>query len=188
MIGNIYAIVCNETGEMYIGSTTKTIEHRLSQHKLVSNSCSSKQIIDRKNYKLQLLESSVYDTKSEILSREKHWIHQSIIEGGTVINKATPIKYEINKEILLKSKEEIEIYTQQLKEIQIKDAKAYTKQYQDSHKPYFKAKREEHKEKWQGDFKCSCGITCRLINKNRHQQSLEHKKYILSQELILFNL
>jgi hypothetical protein len=188
MIGNIYAIVCNETGEMYIGSTSKPIHHRLSQHKSSNNKCSSKQIIERNNYKLQLLESSVYETKWEILSREKHWIHQSVIEGGTVINKVTPIKYEINKEILLKSKEEIEIYKEQLKELQIKDAKAYTKQYQDSHKQYFKDKRLEHSDKWQADFLCSCGTICRRINKNRHEKTQEHKKFKLSQELILFDL
>jgi hypothetical protein len=188
MIGNIYAIVCNETGEIYIGSTSKSIQYRLSQHKSSNNKCSSKQIIERNNYKLQLLESSVYDTKAEILSREKHWIHQSVIEGGTVINKVTPIKYAINKEILLKSKEEIEIYKEELIQLQKKDARAYTKQYQDNHKEYFKAKRDEHKEKWQAPYLCQCSITCRLINKNRHERSLEHKKYVLAQELILFNL
>lgn len=188
MIGNIYAIVCNETGEMYIGSTSKPIEHRLSQHKSSNNKCSSKQIIERNNYKLQLLESSIYETKWEILSREKHWIHQSVIEGGTVINKVTPIKYEINKEILLKSKEEIEIYKEQLKELQIKDTKVYTKQYQDSHKDYFKAKRIEHSAKWQADYVCPCGTLCRLINKNRHEASKEHKKYVTALELELFDL
>ena len=192
MIGNIYAIVCNETGEMYIGSTTKTIEYRLSQHKSVSNSCSSKQIIDRKNYKLQLLESSIYDTKSEILSREKHWIQESKktceIEGGSVINKATPIKYEINKEILLKSKEEFEIYSKELQILQKKEAKTYSKTYQDSHKEYFKAKRLEHSKKWQASYLCPCGTTCRLINKNRHEHSLEHKKYVNLMQLELFEL
>ncbi len=29
----IYRIVCNETGETYIGSTTQTLTKRLSKHK-----------------------------------------------------------------------------------------------------------------------------------------------------------
>lgn len=167
MIGNIYAIVCNETGEMYIGSTSKHVEFRLEQHKSSFNKCSSKQIIDRNNYKLKILETLTVDNKNEILLREKHWIHQSKIaceiEGGAVINKANPFRTE-------------------------EEMKEYTKKYQDSHKDYFKAKREEHKEKWMSDYQCPCGATCRLINKNRHEQSLEHKIWFEKQNLILFDL
>lgn len=167
MIGNIYSIVCNETGEIYIGSTSKHVEYRLEQHKSSNNKCSSRQIIDRNNYELKVLETLTANNKNEILLREKHWIQQSkaicVIEGGSVINKANPVRTE-------------------------EETKAYTKQYQDSHKPYFKMKREEHAAKWQSDYVCQCGVMCRLINKNRHEQSQEHKKYILAQELILFDL
>lgn len=163
MIGNIYAIVCRITGEMYIGSTSKHVQFRLEQHKSPFNKCSSKQIINRNDYDLKILETLTANNKNEILLRERHWLDQSRISGGTVVNKSNPVRTE----------EEI---------------KAYTKQYQDSHKDYFKAKRIEHQAKWQADYVCPCGTLCRLINKNRHEASKEHKKYVTALELELFDL
>lgn len=152
MIGNIYAIVCRITGEMYIGSTSKHVEYRLEQHKSSNNKCSSKQIIDRNDYDLKVLETLTANNKNEILLRERHWLEQSRIEGEIVVNKANPIR----------TAEELKTYTSD--------------------------KRIEHAAKWQSDYVCPCGVMCRLINKNRHQHSLEHKKYVISQELILFEL
>jgi len=152
MIGNIYAIVCRITGEMYIGSTSKHVEYRLEQHKSSNNKCMSKQIIDRNNYDLKVLETLTANNKTEILLRERHWLEQSRIEGGTVVNKSNPIRTE----------EELKTYT--------------------------KDKRIEHSQKWQADYVCPCGTLCRLINKNRHEQSKEHKKYVIALELELFDL
>ena len=140
MIGNIYAIVCRITGEMYIGSTSKHVEYRLEQHK------------SSNDYDLKVLETLTANNKNEILLRERHWLEQSRIEGEIVVNKANPIR----------TAEELKTYTSD--------------------------KRIEHAAKWQSDYVCPCGVMCRLINKNRHQHSLEHKKYVISQELILFEL
>ena len=45
-----YEIRCNITDEVYFGKTTKILKERLSEHKKPTNSCTSKQIIERGDY------------------------------------------------------------------------------------------------------------------------------------------
>lgn len=76
--GKIYRIVCNETGEQYIGSTTQTLAHRLAKHrnnaKIPNQQCSSKQIIERGNYAIVLIEECQCENKEQLERRERHFI------------------------------------------------------------------------------------------------------------------
>ena len=45
----IYKLECNQTGEVYYGST-KYINRRINEHKNDYNNCASKRIIDRNDY------------------------------------------------------------------------------------------------------------------------------------------
>ena len=71
--GKIYRIVCNETGEQYIGSTTESLSRRLSGHKRRGD-CTSSQIIERGNYKIVLIEECACDNKEQLNRRERHFI------------------------------------------------------------------------------------------------------------------
>ena len=55
--GKIYQIVCNITGEVYIGSTKAYLTDRMSKHLNENNmhDCVSKRIIDRGDYTHQVL-------------------------------------------------------------------------------------------------------------------------------------
>ena len=53
--GKIYEIVCNITGERYIGSTTKKLSRRLTNHKEKTNLCKSRQIIEKGDFYINLL-------------------------------------------------------------------------------------------------------------------------------------
>ena len=69
----IYEIVCNITGERYIGSTKNTLKKRLQEHKCSARTqsqrpCSSKQIIVRGDYKANILEEGDFDRHE----REQH--------------------------------------------------------------------------------------------------------------------
>jgi hypothetical protein len=69
--GLIYEIVCNETGERYIGSTFEpTVARRIANHR-ASIGCSSRQIIDRGNYSYGLLETALVDTRDELRMAER---------------------------------------------------------------------------------------------------------------------
>jgi len=76
--GKIYQLVCNETREVYIGSTTASLEDRLTTHKAPTNNCYSKQIIDRNNYYIELLET--YPCNNEFELNRKEGEYQRAIE------------------------------------------------------------------------------------------------------------
>lgn len=71
----IYEIVCNQTGERYIGSTFEpTLARRMTCHrKKNGNACMSKQIIDRDNYYYNLLEKVDITTRDELRMAERKW-------------------------------------------------------------------------------------------------------------------
>jgi hypothetical protein len=75
MSGIIYKIICNETNECYVGSTQQSLNQRMSVHKcLAKNSCSSKQIIERNNYKAEIIEAVNYgDDKKILRQKEREW-------------------------------------------------------------------------------------------------------------------
>jgi len=65
--GIIYEIVCNETGERYIGSTTSNLSTRIAHHKIIKkNMCCSKQIINRNNYCYNILETIIINNTKEL--------------------------------------------------------------------------------------------------------------------------
>ena len=67
--GYIYAIVCNITGETYYGCTGSKIKRRLYEHENAAKhdrGCCSKQIINRGNYTLHLVEECSYYDMHEI--------------------------------------------------------------------------------------------------------------------------
>lgn len=129
--GLIYRIVCNETGEQYIGSTTQTLTKRLSQHKkdISRNPCSSTQIINRGNYAIVLIEECPCENKNQLERRERYFI-----ETIECVNMKKPAQTkeelrehkreyrEINNEQILENKK---IYRENNKE-QIRD---YRREY-----------------------------------------------------------
>ena len=82
-MGIVYKILCNETGECYIGSanTKKYYNDRKYCHTNTKN-CSSKQIIDRGNYTFSIVEENIFINR-ELTIREQYWIDTS----DHVINK-----------------------------------------------------------------------------------------------------
>ena len=71
--GKIYQLLCLSTNERYIGSCTTTLVKRMYNHKHKSNSCASKQIIDRGNYEITLLEDFSCDRKDQLTARERFY-------------------------------------------------------------------------------------------------------------------
>jgi len=74
----VYKITCNITGEYYIGSTNKPLYKRKSCHKNKSNKCRSKQIIERGNYNVTIIDhiDAPY-TKKEIRVLEQMHIDKN---------------------------------------------------------------------------------------------------------------
>ena len=110
----IYKIVCNVTGKVYIGSTTrKYLSERLAHHrsdydlykKGKKGYITSIQVLENNDYDIILLENFPCNDKNERNARERHYI-----ETIECVNKQYPGRtkhehYEDNKKtIMLKKK------------------------------------------------------------------------------------
>lgn len=116
--GLIYEIVCNETNERYIGSTFEsTVARRIAKHREKgSHICSSRQIINRNNYRYGLLETVNVNSRDELRMKEREWFDKL-----ECINIRKPIRSEEEKQ-------------------------EYKKEYYYSHQEYYKIKRKEYND------------------------------------------
>jgi len=137
----IYEIVCNETGERYIGSTFEpTIARRIAKHRCKTNRCISKQIIGRGNYSYGLLEKVDVETRDELRMCERKWYDK--LQN---INKRQPYRsFEERKEYY---KEHNKEYCEQHKDKKKEYKKEYCEQNKDKLKECYKAYREQNKDK-----------------------------------------
>ena len=84
MIGQIYKITSSNTEKIYIGSTSKSLTERLRCHEYnykayqngKTNNVKSFEILEKKNYKIELLEEIEYETKNELHEREGYYIRK----------------------------------------------------------------------------------------------------------------
>ena len=123
----IYEIICRITNERYIGSTTQKLSHRLAGHRLKTSKCSSKQIIERGDYYINLIEEFSCQNKEQLLKKEREWYDKL-----DCINKLRPIR----------SNEEKVEYNKQYRAEHVEQAK----QYRADHVEEIKQYRAEHVE------------------------------------------
>lgn len=127
-LGKVYKIVCNVSGEIYIGSTTQpTLAMRLATHKQQTNTCKSKQIIARGDYSIILIENFPCNNRDELHSRERHYI-----DTNCCINKKKPLT--------------------------ALERETYSKDYRKSHKDYFKVKCKKWRALHPDYMKINCKI------------------------------
>ena len=122
-LGKVYEIVCNQTGERYVGSTKLKMCLRKALHKMKTNGCKSKQIIDRNDYVITILEDNVpadilrkteqawqdkqecVNVRNAYVSPEDQKEHQRLKSEEWYKkpeNKASKkARYELNKEVVL---------------------------------------------------------------------------------------
>lgn len=165
----IYGIFCNETNDVYIGSTCKSIHDRLKLHIIDSVketvTTTSKEIIKRNNYIVKLIEHINCETKEELHIKEKKYIKEYISDKSfNCVNKymtrtdeenlkhrreQSKIYYEKNrekiKEYFLKNREKYNEYKKQYR----KNNQEKIKEYNQNRRPNPKIKEEtqEMKEK-----------------------------------------
>ena len=147
--GKIYQLVCNDTNEIYVGSTVRDLEDRLDEHKSPSNTCYSKQIINRGNYYIELLET--YPCNSQFELDRKEGEYQRVIEciNHDIAGRTAKEYYQDNKEKLLSSQHE---YRQNNKEAINAINKAYNSKV----------------------VICECGIKSTKGTLSRHKRTKRH--------------
>lgn len=85
--GIVYRIKCNTTGKCYYGSTVQSLAKRKSVHKMETNLCTSKEIIENNNWTIEEMEEVIFRNKTELLQRERFHIDNDV----NAINKNRPI-------------------------------------------------------------------------------------------------
>ena len=186
--GKIYKIVCNITGEVYYGSTIETLNIRLSLHK--QQKCSSKQILDRGDYKIELIKDYPCNNVWELEEEEAKYIKNNTCINNNIPHR-TPKEYrEDNKEIIKekqkqdkinnpeKYKEKSKKYRDKYKEEINKKQKEDRKNNPEKHKQHDKNKYEKNKkkilEKQAERILCDCGEMVRRNSIARHKRSMKH--------------
>jgi len=91
--GKIYKLVCSETGDVYYGSTIRTLKYRLNNHRCKSNDCESKYFVDPV---IELIEDYPCNNKRKLEKREQYYI-----DNNDCVNK---LKSYITKEQLIEYK------------------------------------------------------------------------------------
>lgn len=84
-MARVYAIICYDTGEIYIGSTKLQMNKRMDKHRTDArndNQCLSKKIINRGEYDVIVLETC--DDKIKF-QREQYWLDEFALYN--IINK-----------------------------------------------------------------------------------------------------
>ena len=101
-MGYIYIIKCNITGDYYIGST-RNMANRMKGHRCSSNNTASKVIIERGDYKVDILEE--IEEGVDLCYKEQEYIEN--MNGEGMLNKQRALRndyvdlldhYERNRE------------------------------------------------------------------------------------------
>jgi hypothetical protein len=167
----IYKLSSRLTTDVYIGSTIKTLNHRLSNHKSDYKSFIKNEYSDCTSYRLfekgiddveiELIEDYNCNSKRELEIRERFHIENTI----NCINKNLPTRN--NKEYKMAHREAI---SERMKE--------YYKSNKDVISANYQANREAILEKRKIKITCECGSVIIKGNSQRHKKSIKHTDYI----------
>ncbi len=156
-MGYIYKILCNLTGECYYGKS-KGGYNRFINHTCKSNTCSSKQIIERGNYQFIIVEDNI----DILLLRDKEYYY---ITNFKCINNTIPYVVQDNKAKRHREEEKKRYYNNQ---------EFYKKK---SNELYYKNHDKIRMDR-NSKIKCVCGLEYSKGNKMRHYRSNFHKNKV----------
>jgi hypothetical protein len=196
--GCVYSIECRVTGKRYIGSTKKTLIHRLKKHCECFKSWKSGkgsyvtayEVLESNEYEIILLKEVIVESKKELEKIERYYIETLECVNRIIPTRSRTEWYEQNKD---KLKKYYASYCEQHKEELREKKRRYHKenkgkisnrhaQYHQENKDRINEKakkyREENKEmvreKAREKVQCTCGDTYTKGHKARHEKSQKH--------------
>ena len=155
----IYKLVCNQTGNIYVGSTTKKyLSSRMAEHvskykqfqKGEGKFITSFRILESNDYSIVLLErvENCVD-KDQLHARERHYIEALDCVNKIVVGRTKKEYYDANKVVLA--------------------------EYQ---KQYYSQNNNAIREKKKQSHQCPCGGKYTTNNKSQHEKTTKHIKYM----------
>ena len=172
--GKIYRLVCNTTGQQYIGSTTQSLSQRLGGHKKdykcfltgkKTNQVSSFSILSENNCEMILIEDFPCENKNLLERRERYFI-----ETMKCVNKVKPARTkeelkEYDQKYRQKNQEKIKEQVQKYNQEHKEEIKEYIQKYQQEHKEKIK----EYQQKYEQEHK-------EEIKEQKQKYRQEHKE------------
>tara|TARA_R110002020_G_scaffold187652_2_gene386132 strand:- start:63 stop:731 length:669 start_codon:yes stop_codon:yes gene_type:complete len=175
--GKIYKIVCNISNEIYIGSTIQTLNQRLAVHKSIKVKCSSYKILERGDYKIELIKNYPCKSKWELEEEEAKYIRENECINKTIPHRTYEERYEDNK-----------VHFQQYQKKYREDNREYLKEYDknrknkkeryENNKKFYQLNKEEINKKKKERITCECGSIIRKSDISRHRKSIKHIKFL----------
>ena len=170
--GKIYRLVCNTTGQQYIGSTVQSLSQRLGGHKKdfkrfsdgkETDKLTAFSILSENNFEMILIEDYPCENKNQLERRERNFI-----ETMECVNKYKPAQTR---------EERIEYNRQYHKDHQDELAKSQRDYYQDHKEEIDKRNKQyskDHKEKLTALTICECGGKYQHKYKAKHFKTFKH--------------
>jgi len=189
--GKIYKIKCNETGEQYFGSTTGSLRVRLNCHKSKTKSkkqCMSRQIINRGNFQIELVENYSCETKHELHKRERFYIDNNECVNRIIPTRTQKEYRELHKEKLKECKRTYEKEHRQERNIYKNNYYKANEDYREKTKArasqYYEQNKEKVLERLRVRYVCCCGKEGLVQHKIRHEKTKRHQDFINQTSLI----
>lgn len=170
----IYRLSCNITGEDYYGSTTN-YKRRICLHKTNTEKqnskrkCKSRQIIDRGDYTFSIVEECNFNTKKELLIRERYYI-----DNYPCINIGVPYKTLEEKTQSKKEYGQSDKMLKYKKEYYINNRELLIEKQRERHNNNKTIVNQKKGEK----ITCECGVIFTRGHRARHLKSKWHLENI----------
>ncbi len=155
----IYKVVCSSTKKIYIGSTNKTLDVRLTEHNNHINPTACKDFV---NKTIHLLEEFDCNNFEEQLIKEQEWMDKTdcvnINRAHRTEEYSKKYHYEYNKKWRKNNPDKKKL----------------------SNDKYRNANKDDINSKRRVNIVCKCGKEINKYTVKRHEKSKRHIKYINS--------
>ena len=198
---NFYKITSTNTDKVYIGSTEKDINTRLQIHEAhyrlfrdgKYNYVTSFEILEYKDYKIELLENKICESKEERDTVECKYIINTPNTVNRNLPGRTPEQYYND------NKEQIDEYQRQYRQDNKEEINERHRQYRQENKDYFQQYYQDNKEQLDEYYRqryqnnkqelnqkhnCFCGGRYTKANKSQHNKTQKHQTFIRNQQPI----
>jgi hypothetical protein len=174
---NFYKITSTNTDKVYVGSTKHDINERLKKHETdyryfkegKYKYVTSFEILECKDYKIELLENKICESKEERNTVECKYI----INTPNTVNRNLPGR--TREQYYQDNKEDIDEYHRQRYQNNKQEINEHQRQY-------YRDNKEERNRKANEKHNCQCGGKFTNANKSQHEKSQKHQTFIRNQQ------
>ena len=159
----IYSVRSPHTDLVYVGTTTRPLSKRMSQHRLRLQKCTSRQIIELGDAYIELIEEFPCDNKEQALKKEGEYIRSMNCVNKYMSGRTRKEFYDDNKERLKRESRQYRIDNPKKCKARVE---RYRKENIEKIRQYKKKFRTENREKHNKNIKswydknrrtCVCG-------------------------------